>query len=78
MIKSLSQTLYVLDEPTIGLHPRDNDRLISVLNQLRDLGNTLAIVEHDHDVINCSTHVVEMGPGSGHLGGEVLFSGIKV
>jgi excinuclease ABC subunit A len=71
----LSQTLYVLDEPTVGLHPRDNDRLIQVLHELRDLGNTLVIVEHDHDVIEAANHVVEMGPGSGHLGGQVLFSG---
>ena len=71
----LSQTLYVLDEPTVGLHPRDNDRLIRILKQLKSLGNTLVIVEHDHDVIRNSEHVIEMGPGSGHLGGEVLFSG---
>jgi excinuclease ABC subunit A len=71
----LSQTLYVLDEPTVGLHPRDNDRLIEVLKGLRDLGNTLVIVEHDYDVIKNSTHVIEMGPGSGHLGGEVIYAG---
>lgn len=71
----LSQTLYVLDEPTVGLHPRDNDRLISILKQLRDLGNTLVVVEHDKDVIENSTHILEMGPGSGHLGGEVVFAG---
>ncbi len=73
----LSQTLYVLDEPTIGLHPRDNDRLIGVLKQLRELGNTLVIVEHDQDVIQAASHVIEMGPGSGHLGGEVIVSGTK-
>lgn len=73
----LSQTLYVLDEPTIGLHPRDNLKLISVLRDLKDLGNTLVIVEHDHDVINNSDHIIEMGPGSGYLGGEVLFSDTK-
>ncbi len=73
----LSQTLYVLDEPTVGLHPRDNDRLISILKDLKNLGNTLVVVEHDHDVIKNSEHVVEMGPGSGFLGGEVLFSGTK-
>ncbi|HND84166.1 MAG TPA: excinuclease ABC subunit UvrA [Pseudobdellovibrionaceae bacterium] len=71
----LSQTLYVLDEPTVGLHPRDNDRLISILKDLRDLGNTLVVVEHDHDVILNSEHVVEMGPGSGSLGGQVIYSG---
>lgn len=71
----LSQTLYVLDEPTVGLHPRDNDRLIEILKQLKDLGNTLVIVEHDHDVIENAEHIIEMGPGSGHLGGEILFEG---
>lgn len=71
---SLSQTLYVFDEPTVGLHPRDNNRLIGILKKLRELGNTLVIVEHDKDVIEQSSHVIEMGPGSGHLGGEVLFS----
>ncbi|MDZ4678627.1 MAG: excinuclease ABC subunit UvrA [Oligoflexia bacterium] len=70
----LSQTLYVLDEPTVGLHPRDNLRLINILKKLRRLGNTLVIVEHDRDVIQHSSHVIEMGPGSGHLGGEVLNS----
>lgn len=71
----LSQALYVLDEPTVGLHPRDNDRLISILKSLKDLGNTLVVVEHDHDVIKNSEYVIEMGPGSGYLGGEVVFSG---
>lgn len=71
----LSQTLYVLDEPTVGLHPRDNDRLIGILKLLNDLGNTLVVVEHDHDVIANSTNIIEMGPGSGHLGGNVIFSG---
>ncbi len=71
----LSQTLYVLDEPTIGLHPRDNDRLIEILKQLNELGNTLVIVEHDHDIIKNSTHVIELGPGSGHLGGEIIYEG---
>lgn len=71
----LSQTLYVLDEPTVGLHPRDNDRLIEILKQLKELGNTLVVVEHDKDVIQNSTHIIEMGPGSGHLGGEVVYAG---
>lgn len=71
----LSQTLYVLDEPTVGLHPRDNDRLIGILKKLNALGNTLVVVEHDHDVIAGSSHIIEMGPGSGHLGGEVIFAG---
>lgn len=71
----LSQTLYVLDEPTVGLHPRDSDRLVSVLKDLQGLGNTLVVVEHDHDVIRNASHVIEMGPGSGYLGGEVIFAG---
>ena len=71
----LSQALYVLDEPTVGLHPRDNDRLISILRDLKELGNTLVIVEHDHDVIKSSENIIEMGPGSGYLGGEVVYSG---
>lgn len=73
--QGLSRTLYVLDEPTVGLHPRDTDRLIHVLKNLRELGNTLVVVEHDHDVIKNATHVIEMGPGSGHLGGEVIYHG---
>ena len=71
----LSRTLYVLDEPTVGLHPRDTDRLIGVIKSLRELGNTLVVVEHDPDVIRNATHVIEMGPGSGHLGGEVIYAG---
>lgn len=73
--QGLSQTLYVLDEPTVGLHPRDTDRLIGILKRLRELGNTLVVVEHDHDVIKSASHVIEMGPGSGHLGGEVIYKG---
>lgn len=72
----LSQILYVLDEPTVGLHPRDNDRLISIMKKLKELGNTLVVVEHDLDVIRESERIIEMGPGSGHYGGEVLFSGL--
>lgn len=72
---ALSQTLYVLDEPTVGLHPRDNDRLISILKELRNLGNTLVIVEHDYDVIKNSENIIEMGPGSGIYGGKVVYSG---
>ena len=73
----LSRTLYVLDEPTVGLHPRDTDRLVGVLKRLRELGNTLVVVEHDHDVIRNATHVIEMGPGSGHLGGHVIYKGLS-
>lgn len=71
----LSDTLYVLDEPTIGLHPRDNDRLIEQLKQLNSYGNTLVIVEHDEAVIKNSQYIVELGPGSGSLGGEVVYKG---
>lgn len=71
----LSQSLYVLDEPTVGLHPRDNDRLISILKDLKNLGNTLVVVEHDQDVIRESDHIIEMGPGSGMLGGQVVYAG---
>ncbi len=71
----LSQTLFVLDEPTIGLHPKDNDRLIEILKDLHELGNTLVVVEHDHDVIQQSERILELGPGSGHKGGEIVFDG---
>lgn len=73
----LSQTLFVLDEPTVGLHPRDNERLISILKELRELGNTLVVVEHDPDVIENSSFVLELGPGSGFKGGELIFSGSR-
>ena len=71
----LTGVLYVLDEPTIGLHPRDNARLLNALKRLRDLGNTLVIVEHDREVIEAADHVVDFGPGSGDHGGEVTASG---
>ena len=67
--------LYVLDEPTIGLHQRDNDRLIKTLLNLRDLGNTIIVVEHDEDTIYSSDYIVDLGPGSGVHGGEVVVSG---
>ncbi len=66
---------YVLDEPSIGLHQRDNARLIAMLERLRDLGNTVIVVEHDADSIRAADHVVDMGPGAGSLGGEVVFAG---
>jgi excinuclease ABC subunit A len=66
---------YVLDEPSIGLHRRDNARLIAMLQRLRDLGNTVIVVEHDADSIRAADHVVDMGPGAGVFGGEVVFSG---
>lgn len=71
----LSQSLYVLDEPTVGLHPRDNRRLISVLKDLKNLGNTLVVVEHDRDVLEAAEHVLEIGPGSGARGGQLVFQG---
>jgi len=67
----LTGVLYVLDEPTIGLHPRDNHRLIAALKKLRDLGNTLLIVEHDREVIASADHVLDFGPGAGDFGGRV-------
>jgi excinuclease ABC subunit A len=67
--------LYVLDEPSIGLHQRDNRRLIDTLTRLRDLGNTVIVVEHDEDTISVADHVVDIGPGAGEHGGEVVHSG---
>jgi len=72
---SLVNTLFVLDEPSIGLHPRDTSRLIRVMQQLRDKGNTLLVVEHDEAVIRASDNLVEIGPGRGEAGGELVFSG---
>ena len=67
--------LYVLDEPTIGLHQRDNDKLINTLTELRDMGNTIIVVEHDEDTIYASDYIVDIGPGAGIHGGEILLSG---
>jgi excinuclease ABC subunit A len=67
--------LYVLDEPSIGLHPRDTQRLIDILKSLRDLGNTVLVVEHDPDTIIAADRVLDLGPGAGELGGKLLFSG---
>lgn len=71
----LTGVLYVLDEPTIGLHQRDNDRLIATLTHLRDLGNTLIVVEHDEQTIRTADYVVDMGPGAGIYGGKVVAEG---
>ncbi|HLT27586.1 MAG TPA: excinuclease ABC subunit UvrA [Zeimonas sp.] len=71
----LTGVLYVLDEPSIGLHQRDNDRLIATLKQLRDLGNSVIVVEHDEDAIRAADHVVDMGPGAGEHGGEAVAQG---
>ena len=71
----LTGVMYVLDEPSIGLHQRDNDRLIATLQHLRDLGNTVLVVEHDEDMIRCADHVIDMGPGAGVHGGHVMAQG---
>ncbi|WP_322153173.1 excinuclease ABC subunit UvrA [Paratractidigestivibacter sp.] len=71
----LMGVLYILDEPSIGLHQRDNDRLIETLKSLRDQGNTVIVVEHDEDTILAADHVVDMGPGAGELGGHVVAAG---
>ena len=72
---SLVGSLYVLDEPTVGLHPRDNDRLITILEGLRDIGNTVLVVEHDEQMMRRADQIVDVGPGSGALGGEIMFQG---
>ena len=72
---SLIGSLYVLDEPTIGLHPRDNDRLIKILESLRDIGNTVLVVEHDSEMMRAADHIIDIGPFAGIHGGEVVFEG---
>lgn len=71
----LTGVLYVLDEPSIGLHQRDNDRLINTLKEMRDLGNTLIVVEHDDDTMRAADYLVDVGPGAGNHGGEIVSSG---
>ena len=71
----LAGCLYVLDEPSIGLHQRDNDRLIGTLRRLRDLGNSVIVVEHDEDTIRCADHVIDLGPGAGARGGQLVAQG---
>ena len=71
----LINVLYILDEPSIGLHPRDNVKLIESLKKLRDMGNTVVVVEHDEDMMRSSDYIVDMGPKAGRLGGEVVFQG---
>ncbi|MCW5955923.1 MAG: excinuclease ABC subunit UvrA [Pyrinomonadaceae bacterium] len=68
-------TLYVLDEPSIGLHPRDNARLVKILENLRDIGNTLLVVEHDEETMRAADHIIDIGPFAGELGGDVVFEG---
>ena len=72
---SLVGSLYVLDEPSVGLHPRDTQRLIHVLKELRDLGNTIVVVEHDEDIIEAADHIIEIGPAAGRHGGEIVYEG---
>ncbi len=72
---ALTGVLYILDEPSIGLHPRDNDRLIQTLRQLRDLGNTVVVVEHDEETMRAADHLIDMGPGAGIHGGEIVAQG---
>src|SRR5207237_4730577 len=67
--------LYILDEPSIGLHPRDNERLLRSLEQLRDMGNTVVVVEHDEDTMRSADYLVDFGPGPGVRGGEVVAAG---
>ena len=72
---SLVGSMYILDEPSIGLHPRDTEQLIGVLRHLRDLGNTVIVVEHDEEIIRSADWVIDIGPGAGRLGGEVVYAG---
>lgn len=73
---SLVGSLYILDEPSIGLHSRDTDRLIKVLKQLRDLGNTVVVVEHDEEIMRAADWIIDIGPNAGRLGGEVVWQGV--
>lgn len=75
---SLVGSLYILDEPSIGLHSRDTDQLIGVLHQLRDLGNTVIVVEHDEDIMKAADYIIDIGPGAGRLGGEVVYAGPNI
>ncbi len=72
---ALTGTLYVLDEPSIGLHQRDTERLLTILRRVRDLGNTVVVVEHDEDVIRAGDHIVDFGPHAGERGGEIVYAG---
>src|SRR5581483_10445647 len=72
---SLVDTLFVLDEPSVGLHPRDIDRVIAIIRSLTDAGNTVVVVEHDEAMIRAADHVIEVGPEPGHRGGQIVFAG---
>ena len=73
---SLMGVLYILDEPSIGLHQRDNDKLLDTLRHLRDLGNTVLVVEHDEDTMRAADYIVDVGPGAGIHGGEIVAAGV--
>jgi excinuclease ABC subunit A len=72
---SLVGALYVLDEPSIGLHPRDSRRLIEILQRLRDIGNTVLVVEHDSETMRAADHLLDLGPGAGEHGGQIIYDG---
>ena len=72
---SLVGSLYILDEPSIGMHSRDTERLINVLKKLKEIGNTVIIVEHDEDVLRAADYIIDIGPDGGSKGGEVVFTG---
>ena len=72
---SLVGSMYILDEPSIGLHPKDTKRLIRILEKLRDLGNTVIVVEHDEDIIRAADEIVDLGPEAGLFGGEIVVQG---
>ncbi len=72
---SLVGSMYILDEPSIGLHPKDTERLIEILKKLRDLGNTVIVVEHDEEIMRSADEIIDLGPEAGHLGGELIFQG---
>ena len=72
---SLVGTLFILDEPSVGLHPRDNNRLVKILRELQGIGNTVVVVEHDPEIISQADYIIDLGPGAGEYGGEVIFAG---
>ena len=75
MVLGLTGVLYILDEPSIGLHQRDNDKLLATLKKLRDLGNTLLVVEHEEDTMYAADQIIDIGPGAGTHGGNVMAQG---
>ena len=75
MGSSLVGSMYILDEPSIGLHPKDNEKLIEVLKKLRDIGNTVIVVEHDEEIMNAADLIIDIGPKAGSNGGEIVAQG---